>query len=164
MCIAITDIWGDIGRSADGAEEDAIVEGADAVGFSDGAIAGLEATLAKWTADKAGREERIREIGERITVLWEKLETPEDEQTRFLGSHNGIGDDVIGACSAYMDDKAAEFQARLHELVTVRRPAGDGHLLRCLSRAQPVHTAPPASPRQPPLSRPCLPNPAADAP
>ncbi len=70
---------------------------------------------------KAAREERIREIGERITVLWEKLETPEDEQTRFLGSHNGIGDDVIEACTSYLDAKAAEFQARLDELVAVSR-------------------------------------------
>ncbi|KAA0176298.1 hypothetical protein FNF27_02354 [Cafeteria roenbergensis] len=116
-CDAILGIWDDIGHAASGDEEAAIAAGPEAVGFADGDIEKLETCLEFWQAEKASREERIREIGERITVLWEKLDTPEGEQTTFLESHNGLGDDVIAACKAYMHAKAEEFQARLDELV-----------------------------------------------
>ncbi len=125
-CDAILGIWDDIGHAASGDEEAAIAAGPEAVGFADADIEKLETCLEFWQAEKASREERIREIGERITVLWEKLDTPEGEQTTFLESHNGLGDDVIAACKAYMHAKAEEFQARLDELVAVSSPPAPG--------------------------------------
>ena len=99
-------------------------------------LAGNETLTELPEPPEGSREERIREIGERITVLWEKLDTPEGEQTTFLESHNGLGDDVIAACKAYMHAKADEFQARLDELVMV-------------STCRPIRTAPAAA-RLPP--------------
>jgi hypothetical protein len=38
-------------------------------------------------------------IGQQITALWKRLATAEEEQTAFLESHAGIGDEVIAAVS-----------------------------------------------------------------
>jgi hypothetical protein len=118
MCEEVRGIWSEIGRSPSTEYEGAVSSGAEAVGFTEETMSALEAFLEALRTEKAEREERIRTIGEEITVLWEKLETPEGEQTKFLESHNGIGDDVIEAVSKYLHAKQAEFQRRLAELVS----------------------------------------------
>jgi hypothetical protein len=77
----------------------------------------LQSKAAGLTAEKAVREERIMVIGQQITALWKRLSTSEEEQTAFLESHAGIGDDVIAACEDYLATKQGEFAARLVDLI-----------------------------------------------
>jgi hypothetical protein len=87
------------------------------LGWTTAAISMLQTKAAALNAEKAVREERIMVIGQQITALWKRLSTPEEEQTSFLESHAGIGDDVIAACEDYLAAKQSEFAARLVDLI-----------------------------------------------
>jgi len=140
LCGEIAALWGELSsRPAAGgadAELDALVaaycaEGepapalagaaARALGWTPATLAALEARQRALQAEKAAREERIMVIGQQITALWKRLATTEAEQTSFLESHAGIGDEVIAACEAYLAQKKAEFEARLVDLVAGAR-------------------------------------------
>ena len=81
----------------------------------------LQDKVQQLTTEKGIREERIMIIGQQITALWKRLSTPEHEQTTFLESHAGIGDDVINACENYLATKQEEFAARLVDLIAGTR-------------------------------------------
>lgn len=130
MCQEIQAIWAVIGYTGDGELDEAISGGAEATSFSDASITKITECLESWRTNKAEREKHIREIGEQITELWEKLNTPDSEQEAFLKSDNSISDSVISACASYLSAKKQEFQARLEELVTVRS-IGDVQQAQC---------------------------------
>jgi hypothetical protein len=97
----INTLWGELGF-APADEYDACIAPPNkglGLGWTTGAIELLQGKARSLAAEKSIREERIMIIGQQITTLWKRLATPEDEQTAFLESHAGIGDDVISAVS-----------------------------------------------------------------
>lgn len=111
-------IWEDLGRAEPTSEYERVVAaGVAGVGLTLPAIEALEAYVADLAQEKGRREVRIQALGEAITALWQRLQTPVEEQTRFLESHNGVGDATLAAVEAYLHAKHAEFQARLADLI-----------------------------------------------
>ncbi len=49
---------------------------------------------------KTEREERLRDLGSRVSHLWSLLHIPEEKRSAFFSSHHGIGLDVISACES----------------------------------------------------------------
>lgn len=70
---------------------------------------------------QARREELLEKIGQDITLLWQRLETPDEEQEEFIRSRSGLSDEVIQSCESYLRSKQEEFQARLGDLVAGAR-------------------------------------------
>lgn len=57
----------------------------------------LEEVQQELENEKGSRETRLKQLGDSITDLWAKLETPQEEQDEFFENHHGIGNSVLEA-------------------------------------------------------------------
>ena len=127
LCNEINALWDELGSFSGAAPRDSVDESVarpsngKGLGWTLSIIATLTKKCQILQDEKSAREERIMVIGQQITALWKRLATPEAEQTSFLESHAGIGDDVITACEAYLGKKKVEFEERLIDLMAHAR-------------------------------------------
>jgi hypothetical protein len=138
LAAEVAGLWEELGFGPCDEYDRALAGGAAgraSLGWGTAVIDTLRGKVAALTAEKAAREEKIMVMGQRITTLWKRLSTSEEEQTAFLEAHAGIGDDVIQAvrgftpppissyrqCETYLAKKTAEFEVRLVELITAAR-------------------------------------------
>lgn len=127
LCSEINALWDELGAFSGAAPRDSVDEcvarpnNGKGLGWTVSIISTLTSKCQVLQDEKAAREERIMVIGQQITALWKRLATPEAEQTSFLESHAGIGDDVITACEAYLSKKKIEFEERLIDLMAQAR-------------------------------------------
>ena len=132
LCSEINALWDELGAFSGAAPRDAVDDcvarpmNGKGLGWTLSIISTLSTKCQVLQDEKASREERIMVIGQQITALWKRLATPETEQTSFLESHAGIGDDVITACESYLSKKKIEFEERLIDLMAQARATISG--------------------------------------
>jgi Ase1/PRC1/MAP65 family protein len=65
------------------------------IGISSQALEELTRHVALLHGEKRRRKEKLQEMGGEIAILWEKLRVPEEEQSAFTKSVQGLGTDTI---------------------------------------------------------------------
>lgn len=103
VCAGIVEMWQVLGREPSGDLERRIAGDVAGLGWSESAIATLEAKHAALSVEFNARRDRVAAMGVEIKALWERLRTPLAEQETFMEIHTDYADDtmvgVSGACA-----------------------------------------------------------------
>ncbi|EFA77864.1 hypothetical protein PPL_09364 [Heterostelium album PN500] len=124
LCLVIVELWTELRIAPDTEFELSIVKMSDTnegksspISLCLATITVLSQKIDKLQIIKKENEAMVTEYAQKITILWDKLEVPEDERESFFAKTAGLGMDVVEACQEELYRVEELRRASLSELI-----------------------------------------------
>eukprot|EP01138_Halocafeteria_seosinensis_P005715 gb/GECG01005843.1/.p1 GENE.gb/GECG01005843.1/~~gb/GECG01005843.1/.p1 ORF type:complete len:636 (+),score=135.93 gb/GECG01005843.1/:1-1908(+) len=113
----IKELWEEMEMEPEGAFQQQIMSSPEELPLRQPMLEQLAELQQELENEKSRREERLKDLGDSITDLWAKLDTPQEEKDRFFENHHGIGNKVLDGCQSYLNNLREEFQSKMGEII-----------------------------------------------